>query len=201
MDEAMHDTALQRQLHEKRCGTGTSSNTLKEQSESLTPATNRKEGSGMNAQFKLMSSFVLAGLLLSGTLALAQDAERVDWVSNKNFAATVKAVETVLQSNGFMVVATIDHQNMLKMVGASIKGSKTIEFGKAEMGKMLMPMAPEAGLEFPGRFYIWERADGKTVVSYRKPSAGLGEYGNEMVTKMGRDMDGMWEKFATEAAK
>lgn len=64
-----------------------------------------------------------------------------------------------------------------------------------------MPMAPEAGLEFPGRFYVWERGDGKTVLSYYKPSRGLGAYGNEMLAKMGQDMDRMWAMFAEEAAK
>ncbi len=146
-------------------------------------------------------SAIAAALLILGGTAFAQDKDRIDKVSNKDFVATVKAVEITLQRNGFMVVATIDHQNMLRMVGASLKGSKTVEFGKAEMGKMLMPMAPEAGLEFPGRFYIWERGDGKTVVSYRKPSSGLSTYGNEMVTKMGGDMDQMWSMFAEEATK
>jgi len=125
----------------------------------------------------------------------------VDKVSAKGFDATVKAVETTLKKNGFMIVATIDHQNMLKMVGAKIKGSKTIEFGKPDMGKMLLPMAPEAGLEMPGRFYIWERNDHKTVVSYYKPSAGFSKYGNEMMTKMGKDMDGMWEMIVNDATK
>lgn len=150
------------------------------------------------------SALVLVAAFLSLTLSglsSAADADRVDKVSNKDFAATVRAVETTLQRNGFMVVATIDHQNMLTMVGAKIKGATTIEFGKADMGKMLLPMAPEAGMEFPGRFYIWERGDGKTVVSYRKPSSGLGTYGNEMLTKMGKDMDGMWNTIAGEAAK
>lgn len=146
-------------------------------------------------------SAIAAALLIFSGAVFAQYQDRVDKVSNKNFAATVKAVETALQSNGFMVVATIDHQNMLRMVGATLKGSKTVEFGKAEMGKMLLPMAPEAGLEFPGRFYIWERTDGKTVVSYRKPSSDLGRYGNEMLAKMGGDMDRMWDMFASEATK
>lgn len=144
---------------------------------------------------------VAAVLLIVSGPSSAQDKDRVDKISNKNFAATVRAVETTLQRNGFMVVATIDHQNMLTAVGASIQGATTIEFGKPEMSKMLMPMAPEAGMEFPGRFYVWERSDGKTVVSYRKPSSGLGTYGNKMLTKMGSDMDGMWEMFASEAAK
>jgi len=150
----------------------------------------------------LLSGVVVILLLAISTLSFAQhDKGRVDKVSNKGFSATVNAVKTVLQKNGFMIVATIDHQNMLKMVGARLKGSTTIEFGKPEMGKMLMPMAPEAGLEMPGRFYIWERGDGKTVVSYRKPSIGFSTYGNEMVTKMGLDMDQMWNMFVEEATK
>lgn len=148
-----------------------------------------------------MLTAAAALLILSVASFAAGPDDRVDKISSKGFAATVKAVETTLQRNGFMVVATINHQNMLTMVGAKIKGATTIEFGKAEMGKMLLPMAPEAGMEFPGRFYIWERSDGNTMVSYRKPSSGLGTYGNEMLTKMGRDMDGMWEKFASEATK
>lgn len=143
--------------------------------------------------------------LMFNAVSFAQDAAgglaRVDKVSSKDFAATVKAAEAALKSHGFMIMATIDHQNMLQMVGARIKGSKTIEFGKPDMGKMLMPMAPEAGLEMPGRFYIWERADGKTVVSYYKPSGGFRKYGNEMLAKMGSDMDMMWETFASEATK
>lgn len=139
-----------------------------------------------------------AFLLLPG-FSFTQD--RVDKVSNKSFAETVKAVETTLKKNGFMIVATIDHQNMLTMVGTKIKGSKTIEFGKPDMGKMLLPMAPEAGLEMPGRFHIWERADSKTVVSYYKPSTNFSKYGNEMIAKMGKDMDGMWSMIVDEATK
>lgn len=127
--------------------------------------------------------------------------DRVDKISNKDFSATVKAVETALKKNGFMIVATIDHQNMLRMVGATLTGSKTIEFGKPEMGKMLLPMAPQASIEMPGRFYIWEDTEGKTIVSYYKPSENFGRYRNEMITKMGNDMDRMWNMIVEEAVK
>ena len=147
-----------------------------------------------------LSAIVAALLILSGA-AFAQDKDRVDKISNKAFGATVRAVENVLQKNGFMIVSNIDHQNMLVMTGAKLKGLTTIEFGKPEMGKKLFSMAPEAGLEMPGRFFIWERGDGKTIVSYRKPSSGFSTYGSEMLTKMGQDMDGMWTMFADEATK
>ncbi len=132
--------------------------------------------------------------------ALAQSA-RVDKVSNKNFDATVKQVETALKSKGMMIVATIDHQNMMKMVGASVKGSKTIEFGKPDMGKMLFAADAGAGLEMPGKLYVYERADGKTVVSYYKPSAGFAGYGKEDLTKIGQMMDMMVEEVVAVATR
>lgn len=155
----------------------------------------------MNALTKFLTMISALGFLLFSVNSYAADPTRVDLISNKDFAATVSAAETAIKSQGFMIVAKIDHQNMLTMVGAKIKGATTIEFGKPAMGKMLLPMAPEAGLEFPGRLYIWQRADGKTVVSYRKPSSDLGRYGNAMLTKMGKDMDGMWAMFAAAATK
>lgn len=100
-----------------------------------------------------------------------------------------------------MIVATIDHQNMLTMVGVRIKGSKTIEFGKPDMGKMLLPMHPEVGLEMPGKLYVWERSDGKTVVSYYKFSSGFSSYGDEGVKKAGEMMDMMVSQIVQKATQ
>lgn len=155
----------------------------------------------MNTRLKMMSTALALGFLFFGAQAFAGDPDRIDKISNKDFSATVKAVDTALKKHGFMVVATIDHQNMLRMVGATLKGSATIEFGKPDMAKMLLPMLPEAGLEMPARFFVWQRGDGKIAVSYRKPSAGFRTYGNEMVAKMGNDMDVMWAAIVEEATK
>lgn len=142
---------------------------------------------------------LVVALLGSVALAQAEPANRVDGVSHSDFARTVHQVETALKSKGMMVVATIDHQNMLRMVGSSIKGSKTIEFGKPEMGKMTIVPNPEAGLEMPGRIYIWERGDGKTVVSYRQ--SALGAYGKDNLTMAGEMMDKMLAEIVAEATK
>lgn len=125
---------------------------------------------------------------------------RVDVVSAHAFAKTVDNLTTALKGSGMMIVATIDHQNMLRMVGASIKGAKTIEFGKPDMGKMLLPMHPDAGLEMPGKVYVWERSDGKTVVSYYKSSTGFSNYGSE-VGKMGEMMDMMVSQIVQKATQ
>jgi uncharacterized protein (DUF302 family) len=126
---------------------------------------------------------------------------RIDAVSNTTFDKTVKQLETAIRGRGMMIVATIDHQNMLRMVGANIKGSKTLEFGKPDMMKKVVPSTPEAGLEMPMKIYVYEQADGKTVVSYVKPSAGFGAYGKADLNMVGQMMDKMFEEIVAEATR
>ncbi len=151
---------------------------------------------------KTWAIFILAIVLLAGaSLVWAESVVRVDKVSNSDFARTVQQVETALKSKGMMIVATIDHQNMMRMVGASIKGSKTIEFGKPDVGKMTVVPNPEVGLEFPGKIYIWERGDGKTVVSYYRTSPAFAAYGKDNLKMAGEMMDKMLDEIVTEATK
>ena len=145
---------------------------------------------------------LLAVTALLGVAApvLAQSSERVDRVSAQNFTTTVKQLETALQSRAFMIVGRSDHQNMLRMVGANTKGALTIEFGKPDMVKMQLPAHPEIGLDMPMRIYVWERADGKTVVSYHRSSAVFAAYGPDL-KMMGDMMDGMFDQIAGDATK
>ena len=86
----------------------------------------------------MIAAMVAALTLALGGAAFAQTANlvRVDKVSQSPFDKTVSQLETAVKARGMMVVATIDHQNMLRMVGTNIKGSKTLEFGKPDMGKI-----------------------------------------------------------------
>lgn len=138
--------------------------------------------------------------LATATPVVAQSANRVDRVSARDFETTVKQLETALQSRGFMIVLRADHQNMLRMVGANVKGSHAIEFGKPDMVKMYLPAHPEIGLDMPMRIYVWERADGKTGVSYHRPSAVFAPYGPDL-KMMGDMMDGMFDQIAADATK
>lgn len=119
---------------------------------------------------KMKKTALSVAIILSAVLFFASSGwagDRVDTTSSSGFKATVDAVTKAIKARGMMVVATIDHQNMLTMVGTKIGGSKTIEFGKPDMGKMVLTMDPGAGLDMPGKIYIFEK-DGKTTVSYSK---------------------------------
>lgn len=140
-------------------------------------------------------------LVGSAALAHAEPANRVDKISTSDFARTVQQLETALKAKGMMIVATIDHQNMMRMVGANLKGAKTIEFGKPDMGKMTIVSNPESGLEIPGRIYVWERGDGKTVVSYYRAAPAFAAYGKDNLKMAGEMMDKMLNEIGAEATK
>lgn len=150
-----------------------------------------------------IAGVLTVALALLGPVAFANAGpeNRVDQVSNSGFAQTVQRVETALKGRGMMIVATIDHQNMMRMVGASIKGSKTIEFGKADLGKMTVVPNPEVGLEFPGKIYVWERGDGKTVVSYYRQAPAFLAYGKDNLRMAGEMMDKMLDEVVAEATR
>ncbi|MBI3078262.1 MAG: hypothetical protein HYY85_14950 [Deltaproteobacteria bacterium] len=59
---------------------------------------------------------LVVGLLLAlGASAWAQTLERVDRVSNSGFDKTVRQLEVAIKGKGMMVVAVIDHQNLMRM--------------------------------------------------------------------------------------
>lgn len=148
---------------------------------------------------KVWISIISVLLLLSfGIIAQTEIVNRTDTVSKLGFKKTVQGLTKIIKSKGMMVVATIDHQNMLSMVGAKIKGSKTIEFGKPDMGKMVFEMNPEAGLEMPAKIYVYENKDGKTIMSYYK--SNYAQYNPEF-SKVDEMMSMMLSEIVNEVNK
>lgn len=150
--------------------------------------------------FLRVSVIALAVVALVATGANAQDPDRVDKVSRSSFADTLKKLDSTLKAEHMMIVAKVDHKNMMSMVGAKIKGATTVEFGKPDMGKMLLPMNAAIGLEMPAKLYVYETSDGKVVVSYRRSAKQFATYGPD-VASAGEMMDMMLDKIASAATQ
>ena len=160
----------------------------------------RAQEIGLMRRTGVYAVFVAVALAAMVTSARAQDPDRVDKVSKGTFATTLKNVESALKAEHMMIVARVDHKNMLSMVGAKIEGVTTIEFGKPDMGKMLLPMNAGIGLEMPGKIYVYESGDGKVIVSYRKSAKQFATYGPD-VAKAGEMMDMTVDKITSAATQ
>jgi uncharacterized protein (DUF302 family) len=140
-------------------------------------------------------------LIALPVILTAQEVEkgnRVETVSKHGFDKTVELLTKSIKAKGMMIVGIIDHQKMLSMVGVKIKGSKTIEFGKPDMGKMVLTMNPEAGIEMPAKIYVYENKEGKTIISYYKPN--YSQYNPEF-SKVDEMMSMMLQEIVNEANK
>lgn len=73
------------------------------------------------------------------------------------------------------------HQGkMLKMIGLQIKGTLFL-VGNPTVGKQVFEKDPGAGLYLPRRVYLYQGSDGKTYLSYDKPSALLKPFNDSAI--------------------
>ncbi len=136
----------------------------------------------------VVSTLILAAVTaFAATPALAQDA-RVTIQSNQSFEQTVDAFKTAVSKGGMMVMSTVDQGNMLKMTGLRMKGTLFL-VGNPTVGKQVFEHNPAAGLYLPLRVYIYQGSDGKTYLSYDKPSVVLKSFDNASIDQTAGMLD------------
>jgi uncharacterized protein (DUF302 family) len=137
----------------------------------------------------LAFSSMLAALLMnfSASAAMAQE-QRVSIPSNKSFEQTIDAFKTGVSKGGMMIMSTVDQGNMLKMTGLEMKGTLFL-VGNPTVGKQVFEKDPGAGLYLPLRVYIYQASDGKTYLSYDKPSSLLKPFNNSSIDQTATMLD------------
>lgn len=109
----------------------------------------------------LIRRFLLT-LPMLATAALAQNAPlTID--SRYDFAATVTALETVIQEKGMTLFARIDHQAAAKEAGLDMQPATVLIYGSPKAGTPLMQNDPTLALQLPLKVLITEN-DGKVQV-------------------------------------
>jgi uncharacterized protein (DUF302 family) len=133
----------------------------------------------------VMLTTLFAGLAASA--AFAQEA-RVSVPSNKSFEQTVDAFKMAVNKGGMMVMGIVDQGNMLKMTGLEMKGTLFL-VGNPNVGKKVFEQNAAAGLYLPLRVYIYQGSDGKSYLSYDKPSVVLKSFNNSSIDETANMLD------------
>jgi uncharacterized protein (DUF302 family) len=134
-------------------------------------------------------SLTLAALVVAfaANSATAEEA-RVSIPGNKSFEQTVDAFKAAVSKGGMMVMSTVDQGNMMKMTGLEMKGTLFL-VGNPTVGKQVFERNPAAGLYLPLRVYIYQAPDGKTYLSYDKPSTVLKAFNNPNIDQTAAMLD------------
>jgi uncharacterized protein (DUF302 family) len=118
---------------------------------------------------------------------------RVSVASQHSFDQTISALKSAVGQGGMMVMATVDQGNMLSMTGLRLKATLFL-VGNPTVGKKLFEQNHAVGLYVPLRVFVYEDnvyedKDGKTYVSYDKPSELLGQLNNPEIDQTARMLD------------
>ena len=152
---------------------------------------------------RLLLSALLSVAMIYPSLALAADntaqSDRIVVISSKSFDQTNDAIKSLVAKNGMMVMAEVDQGNMLSMTGFSLK-AKLYLIGNPTVGKQLFEQNHSVGLYVPLRLFIYNDENGKTQISYDKPSALLAQYQNAKITMVAQMLDKKLEDLANMAA-
>ena len=135
--------------------------------------------------FSLLLATVFAGVL--ALPAMAQESH-VTVASQKSFDQTVGQLKSAVSQGGMMVMGEVNQGNMLSMTGLKLKATLFL-VGNPTVGKKIFEQDPAAGLYVPLRVFVYEGKDGKTYVSYDKPSSLLSPLNNQEINMVGSMLD------------
>lgn len=155
---------------------------------------------------RILASVFLAVLLGIGIQSFALASEnsfsgaRETVPSTKSFEEVSNAVKSLVARNGMMVMAQVNQGKMLSMTGLKLKATLFL-VGNPTVGKRLFAQNHGVGLYVPLRLFVYTGADGRTYVSYDRPSALLSQFGNEKIRMVAQMLDKKLEDLASMAAR
>lgn len=154
--------------------------------------------------FTRSAALVILALASGPSLAAAADTSfagvRVTVASEKSFDQVTGALKSAVSQNGMMVMAEVDQGQMLSMTGLTLKATLFL-VGNPTVGKQLFEQDHAVGLYVPLRVFVYGGPDGKTYVSYDRPSALLGQFENEGIGMAATMLDEKLQGLASMAAR
>jgi uncharacterized protein (DUF302 family) len=139
---------------------------------------------------KAKSLVLLLGLTLAGLFTLPASAResRVTVESTHSYEQTVDKLKSAVGQGGMMVMAQVDQGHMLSMTGLSLKATLFL-VGNPTVGKKLFSQDAGVGLYVPLRVFVYEDNNGKTFVSYDKPSSLLKQFNDKQIDMVAGMLD------------
>ena len=124
-----------------------------------------------SALFLLLVVPLLTTPLVAPPVTAQTDAENglVSVAGPYSVEETVSRLQTALDENGLITVATINHAANAEGVGLDLRPTQLIIFGNPNIGTQLMQSNQTIAIDLPQKFLVWEDADGQVSITYNDP--------------------------------
>jgi uncharacterized protein (DUF302 family) len=136
-----------------------------------------------------LRSAALAVLIASLASTAAAEPARIDQVSDRSFDETLQQMEWALGGQAFTIVDRLDYRSLLGKEPESLRKSRLLLVLRRDWGAILVANDPSAALALPFHIHLYERPDGKTVVSYYRPSSLFALDASPRLQALGEEMD------------
>ncbi|MBI3454526.1 MAG: DUF302 domain-containing protein [Candidatus Rokubacteria bacterium] len=144
--------------------------------------------------------FAAALLMLLAVSASARAEEgRIVLVSKAPFATVAARLEQAIADQRMGLVCHANAQQGAATRGVKIPGNQVFMVFRNDFAVRLIQADPPAAYEAPIRMYLYENADGTATLTYVRPSALFQPYRHPEVTKVGAELDPIFEKIAAQA--
>ncbi|WP_373530894.1 DUF302 domain-containing protein [Nostoc sp.] len=130
--------------------------------------------------------------------ALLRQLKRLD--TNKSFDQVKNAVESMVGKSGLTILVDFELGGLLTSQSGKRNKSKLYIIGNPLIANQMFEQNPGVGLYVPLRLFVYEDFDGKTRVTYDKPSSLLGQFQNEEILKVAQMLDQKLENVVTMVA-
>lgn len=146
----------------------------------------------------------LAGTGFAGTeKALKRDG----WITYETkipFAELYPRLKDAIKTTKLRHITTASASAGAKGRGLTIPGNRVVGVYNNLFAVRMLEASVAAGMEAPIRFYLTERSDGGSNLSYKTPTFVFSPYfeeGGSDLKNMARELDGLFDKIAKEAVK
>ncbi|MCC5611805.1 DUF302 domain-containing protein [Nostoc sp. CHAB 5834] len=108
-----------------------------------------------------------------------------------------EALQSKIGSSGLMTFTKIDHGSLMSLAFEGYK-AKLYVIGNPLIAKQMLEQNLGVGLYVPLRMLVYENQQGKTQISYEKPSSLLGQFQNNKILAIALMLDRKLEELTTK---
>lgn len=149
-----------------------------------------------------------AALLITLSQAAAGPIKPEDgWIvidTDQSFPTLVTRLEAAVKAEKMGVVTSASASDGAKAAGITIRGNRIVGVFRNDFARRMLSASISAGIEAPIRFYVVENSDGKSTLSYKKPTFIFAPYlkqGGNALETLARELDDIFAKIADGATK
>jgi uncharacterized protein (DUF302 family) len=133
--------------------------------------------------------------------ASASEPVRIDRVSDRSFEETLQQMEWALGGHALTILERLDYRSLLGKERESLRKSLLLLVLRRDWGTILVENDPSAALALPFHIHLYEEADGKTVVSYYRPSSLFPLDADSRLQALGEEMDAAFQAVVRVASE